>query len=138
LGFLAGTTAENEKITNIGLYDQRAALQWVQDYISLVGGDPENVSAWGESAGAGSIMHHLIAFRGKQKPLFKQAVIQSPFLEPRFDRAGYLEEQFKTFEKGAGCEGKGIKCLREVKVDSLSKGATAVFNWSPNGTFGFG
>jgi len=138
LGFLAGTTAENEKATNIGLYDQRAALQWVQDYISLFGGDPDNVSVWGTSAGAGSAMLHLTAFGGRQKPLFKRAVIQSPFLEPRYNRTGYLEEQFKTFEKGAGCEGKGIACLRTVNMDDISKGAVAVFNWSPKGTFGFG
>ena len=122
----------------MALYDQRAALQWVRDYISLVGGDEKNVNAWGESAGAGSIMHHITAFGGKQNPLFKRAVMQSPFLEPRIDRAGYLENHYRWFLKGAGCEGKGIECLRSASLRSISKGGDAVFENAPNGTFAFG
>ena len=64
LGFLGGETAEKENMTNLGLWDQRAALEWTKKYISLVGGDPENVSVWGTSAGAGSVMLHGIALGG--------------------------------------------------------------------------
>lgn len=138
LGFLAGKTAEKEGITNVALYDQRAALKWVQDYISLVGGDPANVSAWGESAGAGSVMLHLTAFGGKQDPLFRRAIIQSPFLEPRIDRAGYLEDHYQRFVEGAGCKGKGLSCLRAAKFQTLQKGANLVFEKAPSGTFAFG
>ena len=60
-GFLAGTTMENQGLPNAGLWDQRAALQWTKDNIHLLGGDPTQVTAMGESAGAGSIMHHLVA-----------------------------------------------------------------------------
>ena len=53
---------------NAGLLDQRAVFQWVQDHIGLVGGDKDSVSAWGESAGASSIMHHLVQKGGSQDP----------------------------------------------------------------------
>jgi len=81
-GWLAGTTVEAEGVSNAGLWDQRAAFQWVQDYIHLVGGDPTRVTAMGESAGAGSIMHHLVGNGSKLDPLFSKAILQSPAFQP--------------------------------------------------------
>lgn len=118
-GFLAGTTMEKEGLPNTGLYDQRAVLQWIQDHIALVGGDKRQVSAWGESAGAGSILHHLTAFGGTQDPLFSRAILQSPALALSFDRKGNLEQAFQNFATAAGCAGKGVSCLRAASAEAL-------------------
>ena len=77
-GWLAGTYVEQNALPNAGLYDQRKVLEFVQSYISQINGDPQKVSAWGESAGAGSILHHLLSVDGTQDPLFSKAVLQSP------------------------------------------------------------
>ena len=61
-GFLAGTTMEQQGLPNAGFYDQHFAFQCINQYISLLGGDPNDVSGWGESTGAGSLMHQLTAF----------------------------------------------------------------------------
>lgn len=51
-------------MTNAGILDQTFALQWVQAYIELFGGDPSQVTISGESAGGGAVMLQDIAYGG--------------------------------------------------------------------------
>lgn len=125
---------ESDGLPNTGLYDQRAALQWIQSYISLVGGDPSQVSAWGESAGAGSIMHQLVSFGGTQDPLFSKAVMLSPAFQFLFDRKGGLEQAFQNFTALAGCAGQGVACLRVASVEALQTANTNLIEQAPDGT----
>ncbi|TMW44054.1 hypothetical protein DOY81_010861 [Sarcophaga bullata] len=60
---------------NAGLKDQRLALQWVQDNIQAFNGDPNNVTLFGESAGASSVHLHVLAKHAQK--LFHKAIMQS-------------------------------------------------------------
>lgn len=133
---------ENAAVPNVGLHDQRAALQWVKDYIGLVGGDPKRVTAMGESAGAGSIMHHLVAEGGKLDPMFQRAILQSPAYQMAWDRNGTVDSIFKKFGGLAGCgsaSGKSVvDCLRKASPDALAKANAALQASQTPGTFAVG
>lgn len=60
---------------NAGLKDQVAALRWVQRNIEKFGGDPDNVTLFGESAGAASVSLHVLS--PMSKGLFRKAIQQS-------------------------------------------------------------
>nr|AAP87381.1 acetylcholinesterase-2 [Nephotettix cincticeps]BAI63653.1 ace-paralogous acetylcholinesterase [Nephotettix cincticeps]BAI63654.1 ace-paralogous acetylcholinesterase [Nephotettix cincticeps]BAI63655.1 ace-paralogous acetylcholinesterase [Nephotettix cincticeps]BAI63656.1 ace-paralogous acetylcholinesterase [Nephotettix cincticeps] len=73
LGFLFFDTPEVPG--NAGLFDQLMALQWVHDNIHFFGGNPHNVTLFGESAGAVSVSLHLLSPLSRN--LFSQAIMES-------------------------------------------------------------
>ena len=80
LGFLAHPLLNEEAGVsgNYGLKDQIAALEWVQRNIEAFGGDPNNVTIFGESAG-GTSVHALIA-SPRSKELVHRGIAQSPWV----------------------------------------------------------
>ena len=77
LGFLShpALTAEQGQSGNYGTMDQIAALQWIRDNITAFGGDPDNITVLGQSAGAMSVKNLLIS--PLSRDLLSKAIIQS-------------------------------------------------------------
>lgn len=72
---LSAEAAPDEPLGNQALLDQIAALEWVRDHISAFGGDPANVTLFGESAGGLDILALMTAERARG--LFHKAIVQS-------------------------------------------------------------
>jgi len=60
---------------NQGLFDQALAIEWIKDNIASFGGDPNSLTLFGESAGAGAVSVHLLS--PVTRPLTQRAILQS-------------------------------------------------------------
>jgi len=67
---------------NVGFLDQIEALKWVRTYIDAFGGDPDQITIDGHSAGASSVELHLIANVTAGSALFTRAIAQSVYRVP--------------------------------------------------------
>lgn len=103
-GFLASeellseTYDTGEPLGNFGFWDQRLALEWTQQHISLFGGNPSNISIAGYSAGAHSVFYQLSYDLGlpNDKCIIKRAIMHSNStgVQPKF-----LEESQRQFNE---------------------------------------
>ncbi|WP_413204098.1 carboxylesterase family protein [Rhodospirillum sp. A1_3_36] len=99
LGALGFPPSPNADQRNLGLKDQVAALQWVQQNISAFGGDPSRVTIFGESAGAMSVGFHVYSMTASDT-LFQAAIMESNPLGYIYPDETNLPDMTKQF---AGC-----------------------------------
>ncbi|KAH8079812.1 carotenoid ester lipase precursor [Cristinia sonorae] len=118
-GFLASKQVKDAGLGNLGLHDQRLALQWVQKYIHAFGGDPTKVTLFGESAGAVSASIHMIT-SNEHPPLFRAAFMESGAPVPVGD-IEHAQPWYDDIVEHAGCAGARdtLQCLRETPFEKL-------------------
>ncbi len=115
LGFMAtkNLKAENDGAGNYGILDQIAALKWVKNNVKVFGGDPENVTVMGQSAGAGSLTGLICS--PKADGLFKNAVTLSE--EPYSGTWQTIDERMAKIN--GSFASSSVEDLRKLSADSF-------------------
>jgi para-nitrobenzyl esterase len=120
LGFLAHPALADRPggpSGDYGLMDQQAALRWVQRNIRAFGGNPANVTIFGESAGGQSVLLQLIS--PTARGLFTRAIAESGgYALGQASLAG-AEAAGRAFAAKAGCASQTAQCLRSLPVATI-------------------
>lgn len=137
LGFLPSALFEEEGLLNLGMRDQHLFLQFVQKHVASFGGDPDQVTVGGRSAGAHStgILYFHNYGEDEGKPLFARAIHQSGSVTARaFPNATYplYEEQMQEYMDYLGCplgdNEEALRCLRSADIDAIRNISSAIYD----------
>ncbi|HEX6907675.1 MAG TPA: carboxylesterase family protein [Terriglobales bacterium] len=102
---------------NYGIMDQQLALKWVKRNIAAFGGDPENVTIFGESAGGLSTFSNLVS--PPAKGLFAKAIVESGAYRLNLPSLATAEAQGTAFATAEGCTDQSAACLRALSVEQI-------------------
>nr|XP_054751988.1 cholinesterase 1-like [Lytechinus pictus] len=132
--FAQFSTEDTESPGNYGMLDQVAALKWTYNNIEAFGGDKDQITIFGESAGSASVNFHLLS--ELSRGLFNQAILQSgTTLSPwafKHDPASEVEKA-QQLGREMGCEdvfstSALVSCLRDIEDPvALSTAADKVY-----------
>ncbi|KAI1179475.1 carboxylesterase 3 [Nemania sp. FL0916] len=142
-GFLPSALTAKQGLLNLGLKDQQFFFEWMRTNLPNIGGDPDNVTIMGLSAGSHSIGHHLISYSPANKlisapPPFQKAIIESGAATAR---AVFVpdhplhEQQFEEFLSLCGIQGTPddelMDKLRDLSYSTLVTAAQEMWRkWS--------
>jgi para-nitrobenzyl esterase len=130
-GFLAHPALADAKgqSGDYGLMDQQAALRWVQRNIDSFGGDPRNVTIFGESAGGLSTLSQVAS--PQARGLFEKAIVESGSYDLTQASLSSAESAGEAFATKAGCAGQTAACLRSLPVSAILASEDAA-GYTPN------
>lgn len=145
LGFAASSDLLSEIDTqttpfaNFGLHDQRTAFTWIKDHIADFGGDPDDVTAFGVSAGAASLHMHILS----GQPQFDRAIFTSgcgptmgPYPMPLFEKS-WAKLCINASVSSSPSGVKRLDLLRKLSADEVmaAAGASSAAGPLADGTF---
>lgn len=126
-------TRTDDSWGNWGIRDQIKALEWVQENIVEFGGDPDNITIMGESAGCWSVLTHMAS--PLSEGLFHKAICQSqgPIIHS-IEHAITIGEQLlgPDYLDCAGEEKNPLQCLRDAPSDAYTEAHQKLRNMDDN------
>lgn len=131
-GFISSEEVNAEGVQNLGLRDQRLALQWVNKHISSFGGDSAKVTIWGESAGAYSVGDHINAYDGENHGLFRAAILESGgAIGAPLNGTDWYQGMYKNLTASVGCANSTntLQCLRDVPFETIAPYGYVGLEW---------
>lgn len=131
-GFISSKEIDATGSQNLGLRDQRLAMQWVNKHISSFGGDPTKVTIWGESAGAYSVGDHINAYNGETGGLFRAAIMESGgAVGPPLNGTDWYQHMYDNLTASVGCATATdtLRCIREVPYEKIAPYGNTGLEW---------
>nr|XP_039252301.1 crystal protein-like isoform X2 [Styela clava] len=130
LGFLVQGEGKDAALGNYGLWDAIKAFEWVKKNIQYFGGNPDMITAFGQSSGAESLSILLTTSHGND--LFHRAILESDPLSLPFKNMTNAKDFGNRFARKIGCTAGDLKCLRGVDVEKIvsssSESAFSIFS----------
>jgi para-nitrobenzyl esterase len=115
---------------NVGQLDQILALEWVRDNIELFGGDPDNVTIFGESAGGYAVV--TLCAMPAAKGLFHRVIAQSaPFIDPELS-----DKATKRIMRKLGLKKNDIEGLEKIPSEKIIDAQNKYFEEDPTNILG--
>jgi len=102
---------------NFGILDQTMAMQWVKDNIANFGGNPNQVTIWGQSAGGSSVMCHMIS--PASQGLMNAAAMDSNPITLNLNTEKLANELSSRFASILGCDVSDLSCLRSQNTSAI-------------------
>ncbi|KAH6989222.1 esterase [Ilyonectria sp. MPI-CAGE-AT-0026] len=125
-GLANGPTFLHEGGTsNTAIWDVQHAFEWVQKYIGKFGGNPDEVTAVGFSAGGSQTLFQFTRFAGRAEQLFARAYVMSPGFVPGAGHQ-HAEAFWQNVSTAVGCTDGHLDCMREVDFATLTSAADDV------------
>ena len=131
-GFAQSDSLKREGSENAGLRDQRLAIEWVRDNIELFGGDPENITIFGQSSGGLAVGMHILAYGGTKPLPFQRGIAQSQSLEPGIT-GKFSRDAMSALVDYVRCNTtdlqapETIACLRGMDTDTLLNASVTTY-----------
>jgi len=126
---------------NVGLLDQRLAIEWVRDNIAAFGGDPKRIGIWGQSSGAVAIAYYSYTY--KDDPIVNSQIMDSGnefidilTVDPAHGNFTFVASQFGC---GNLSPAEELSCMRQVDAFAIEDfmntyfdaGAAPLLTFSP-------
>jgi carboxylesterase type B len=131
-GFAQSDSLREEGSENAGLRDQRLAIEWVRDNIAYFGGNPENITIFGQSSGGLAVGLQLLAYGGTKPLPYQRGICESQALEPGIT-GNFTIDAFTNLVNHVGCNTTSIHapetitCLRKFDMQTLFDASLATY-----------
>lgn len=120
-GFLGGYDVQartsDGSSGNFGIQDQRSAMTWVKQNIAAFGGNGDDITIFGESAGGNSVMNHLA--QPASFPLYQKAIIESGTYSLGATTLAASDDEYQKALKLTGCQ--TLDCVVALPAETLNK-----------------
>ncbi|KAF2482391.1 putative lipase [Neohortaea acidophila] len=123
-GFAQSKALSAEGNTNMGLRDQRMAIEWVRDNIAAFGGDPSSIEILGQSSGGLAMGMQMLAYGGSQGFSFQRVSAESQIMEGGIT-GNFTLHAMERIVQPVGCNTSDLQsaatlsCLRNLSTNAL-------------------